>query len=488
MVKSYSRLFFRLIPPLTLIILVAVFTLHISAQPSSAPQKVAAPLFAQPQSPFVKVYEKVAPAVVKIDVKTEVTRQIDPFFQQFFKIPQNQKRLQQGMGSGVIIDREGHILTNNHVVADAKEIKVILSDNEKFDATVVGTDPDTDVAVIQLKMKEKSLPANYVADLGDSDQLKPGDWAIAIGNPLGLDRTITVGVISALGRTGLQAQGGPKFQYFIQTDAQINPGNSGGALADINGKVIGINNMYNPDYAGIGFAIPINMAKSVMNKILTTGKVAKGFLGIHGKDIDQDTKAALDLSGTEGVLVDLVVSNAPSEKAGIKIGDVIVSLDGKTVKNYDDFLNRIASQNPGDTVKLEIIDSGVKKTVPVKLADRSDYANATPGPATDESVWRGIHAAGLNSQQFNFPESVKSGVVVTQIDDNSPAADSQIQAGDVITEIWIGKARKAIKTVQDFDNFKNEYKNNKRPMLIYRLRVLDNGQVIRGLVSIKGEE
>ncbi|MFA6472417.1 MAG: trypsin-like peptidase domain-containing protein, partial [Candidatus Latescibacterota bacterium] len=351
--KNYSRLFSRFFLPLALIAFVFVFTLHLSAQPGLRSTAAAAPLTNQPQSPFTKVYEKVAPAVVQINVKAEVTQritqQIDPFFRQFFNVPQNQKEIRPGIGSGVIIDREGRILTNNHVVADAKDIKVILSDNEKYDATVVGTDPDTDLAMIQLKLKGKSLPADCVAELGDSDQLKPGDWAIAIGNPLGLDRTITVGVISALGRNNLPAQGGPLFQNFIQTDAQINPGNSGGALADINGRVIGINDMYNPEYAGIGFAIPINMAKSVMDKILATGKVAHGFLGIHGKDIDQDTQAALDLSGTEGVLVDQVVSNAPAEKAGIKIGDVIVGIDGKKVKNYNDFLNKIASQNPGDT-------------------------------------------------------------------------------------------------------------------------------------------
>jgi Do/DeqQ family serine protease len=488
MEKNYSRLFFRFILPLSFIALVSVFTLRISAQPASRSKTVAVPVLNQPQSPFVKVYDKVAPAVVKIDVKTEVTRQIDPMFRQFFNIPQQQqKQIQPGVGSGVIIDREGHILTNNHVVADAKDIKVILSDNEKYDATIVGKDPETDVAVILLKLKGKTLPENYVAELGDSDQLKPGDWAIAIGNPLGLDRTITVGVISALSRSGLNTAGGASIQSFIQTDAQINPGNSGGALADINGKVVGINNMYTQQYAGIGFAIPINMAKSVMNKILTTGTVTHGFLGIRGKDIDEDTKEALDLQGTEGVLVDQIVPNAPAEKAGLKIGNVIVGLDGKTVKNYDSFLNSIASKNPGDTVKLDIIDSGAKKTVSVKLANRSDYANASPGSSAGESSWRGIHVAGLDSQEFNFPESIKSGVVVVKIDENSPAEDL-LQVGDVITEIQVANARKAIKTVADFDNFKNEYKNNKRPMLIYRLRVLENGQVIKGLVTIKGEE
>jgi serine protease Do len=486
MVKSFTKSIPRFLILLILVAFVATFMFHFSIQTSPNTPSVSAQMLNQPQSPFVKVYEKVSPAVVRIDVKSEVVQQVDPMWQRFFGLPQQQKQLLQGEGSGVIIDHEGHVITNNHVVAGAKEIKVILGTNETYDATVVGSDPETDVAVI--KLKNKTFQDGSVAELGDSDQLKPGDWAIAIGNPLGLDRTITVGVISALGRTGLQAENGPRIQNFIQTDAQINPGNSGGALTDINGKVIGINDMYTEGYAGIGFAIPINLVKSVMNKIIATGKVAHGFLGIQMKNIDQDTKAALDLSSTGGVLVNSLVPKGPAEKAGLKVGDVITDLDGKPIKNTDDFLNRISDHNPGDTVKLEIIESGIKKTVSVTLADYNDFAKVATASTKSESVWRGIHVAGLDSQQFNLPESIKSGVIVVDIDDNSPAAGSQLQEGDIITQIWIGKIKRDIKNIQDFNTFANENKNNNRTMLIYRTEIMNNGQIIRGLVSIRGEK
>jgi serine protease Do len=435
-----------------------------------------------PRSAFSTVYEKVAPAVVKIEVKSEIMQQIDPLWRQFFGMPQQQMEPQQSVGSGVIIDREGHILTNNHVVAGAKEIKVSLSNNEKYDATVVGADPETDVAVI--KLKSRTLPENYVAELGDSDQLKPGDWAIAIGNPLGLDRTITVGVISALGRKGLQSENGPRIQNFIQTDAQINPGNSGGALCDINGKVIGINDMYTEQYAGIGFAIPINLAKSIMTRILSGGKVAHGYLGVQIDNIDSNTKAALDLPNTDGVIVNALVSGAPAQKAGIKVGDVITGLDGKTIKNTDDLINRITAHAPGEIVKLDVIESGVKKTVSCALGDYSDYANASGTSVSGESVWRGIHVVSLDNQMYNLPANITSGVLVVGIDPNSPASGSQIQTGDIITQIVAGKVRTDINTMQDFTAFVNANRNNDRPMLVYRTQILGNGRMIRGFVSI----
>jgi Do/DeqQ family serine protease len=488
MINLDSKTFPRLLIALILISIVSLFfMIQLTAQPPSPPARVATEVLNLPQSPFTKVYEAVSPAIVKIGVKTVVTQQIDPIWRRFFNLPQQQKQIQEGIGSGIIIDREGHILTNNHVVQGAQEIKVVLNHNEMFDATIVGTDPETDVAVI--KLKGKMLPEENVATLGDSDNLKPGDWAIAIGNPLGLDRTITVGVISALGRTGLSAESGPRIENFIQTDAQINPGNSGGALVDINGRVIGINDMYTEGYAGIGFAIPINLAKSVANKILKTGKVAHGFLGIQGKDIDQDTKAALDLPSTEGALVNSVIPNTPAQKAGIKAGDVIVALDGKTVKNMNDFLNKISEHSPGDEVTMDIIESGAKKTVTVKLTDSASglaKAKTVPSNATGQSVWRGIHVADLNSQQFNLPESIKNGVIIVDIDDNSPAAD-KLTEGDIITQIIVGKVHEKINNVRDFEAFQKKYSNYEKPVLISRLEIADNGQVIEGLVSIRGE-
>ncbi len=458
----------------------------------------------QLSSPFAKVYEKVSPSVAKIDVQTRVDsrqqsrddsrRQLDPFWREFFNVPEQQKeQSNRGVGSGVIVDRDGHILTNNHVIEEATEIEVTLNDDERYTAEVVGTDPETDLAVIKLKLNGKQLPAGYVAEMGDSDQVRPGDYAIAIGNPLGLDRTITVGVVSALGRSDLRIYGGgPRYQNFIQTDAQINPGNSGGALCDINGRVIGINDMYNAQFAGIGFAIPSNMAKTVMTKLIATGKVERGFLGIAGKDIDRDIQSAMALTNSEGLLVESVVSGSPAEKAGLKAGDVIVSLDGGRIKNYNDFSFKVAARNPGDTMSLDVIQGGYRKTLSVKLASRDEFANSgaqtgeTPGVAS----WRGIHVADLNSEQYKayIPPGVTEGVLVVQVDSDSPALDSGIAEGDVVTEIYIGGARKVIKNVSDFETLKKEQQNNsKRSMLVYRIQKLPNGQTVKGSVTVKGE-
>lgn len=455
----------------------------------------------QLRSPFAKVYEKVSPSVVKIDVQTKVqsrSQQLDPFWREFFNMPeQEQKReqTQRGVGSGVIMDRDGHVLTNNHVIAEAREIEVTLNDDERYKAEVVGTDPETDLAIIKLKLEGKQLPAGYVAELGDSDQIKPGDYAIAIGNPLGLDRTITVGVVSALGRNLPATSGGPRYQNFIQTDAQINPGNSGGALCDINGRVIGINDMYTAQFAGIGFAIPVNTARSVMTKLIASGKVDRGFLGIAGKPIDRDIQSAMELSSTEGVFVESVVADSPAEKAGLKDGDVILSLDGKKVKDYNDFSFRVAGRNPGDTVSMDIIQSGKRKTVSVKLANRSEYANASAGGeqrlggSRGETSWRGIHVADLGSEQYKryVPQGVTEGVLVVDIDDDGPAAQSGLAEGDVITEITIGGTRQGIKSVSDFEKLKEQQKNSKRSMLVYRVRKLSDGQTQKGFVTVKGE-
>lgn len=447
----------------------------------------------QVESPFAKVYEKIAPSVVKIDVQTKVAQQhLDPFWRQFFNIPQQEQpreRLQKGVGSGVIVDRDGRILTNNHVIAEASKIEVILNDNERYEAEVVGVDPGTDLAVIKLKLDGKQLPTDYVAELGDSDKLKPGDYAIAIGNPLGLDRTITVGVVSALGRSGFSiANGaGPSYQDFIQTDAQINPGNSGGALCDINGMVIGINDMYTAQYAGIGFAIPVNLARTVMSKLIATGKVERGFLGVRGKDIDRDTQDAIGLTSTEGLLIDAVIPDSPAAEAGLKAGDVIVALDGKKIKNFSEFRFKIAEHNPGNTVKLDFIREGAKNTASVKLAAKPSESAELPGVRSEGEVsWRGIHVADLDTQQ-DLPEGIRKGVVVVAIDEGSPAESSNLQEGDIISEIRIERIQKTIVNVKDFEALKEQYKNSKRSMLVYRFQKLPNGQVMSGFVTVKSE-
>ncbi|MBN1290332.1 MAG: trypsin-like peptidase domain-containing protein [Candidatus Latescibacteria bacterium] len=327
-------------------------------------------------SPFALIYEKVAPTVVRIDVKGEIpsSDQNQGDIRQFFNgIPQQQQnRPVEGMGSGIIIDRKGYVITNNHVVDKAQKITVKVNEDETYDAEVVGTDPETDLAVIKLKLDGKLLPEEYVAELGDSDELKPGDYAIAIGNPIGLERTINVGVISAIGRYGFNVMGteSPQFQNYIQTDAQINPGNSGGALVDINGKVIGINDMYTARYAGIGFAIPVNMAKGVSKQLIEHGEVKRGFVGIKPDIITSDIQEAMNLPEKDGVLIREVLPDTPAEKAGLKHGDVIVKLDGKKVKNFQDLLFRIAGHAPGEQIEISIFREGTEQTFKLKLAER----------------------------------------------------------------------------------------------------------------------
>lgn len=479
--------------------LACLLALAVLSLPAFAQLPVTKGAQGQLESPFAKVYEKVSPAVVKIDIETAVpqTQAMDPFWRQFFGIPQQQQqqreRTQPGVGSGVIVDREGRVLTNNHVIAEAKTIKIVLDTNESYDAEVVGKDPETDLAVVKMKLKGKTLPPERVAELDNSDDLKPGDYAIALGNPLGLDRTITVGVISALGRSGLHAQGGgPRYQDFIQTDAQINPGNSGGALCDINGKVIGINDMYTAQYAGIGFAIPINLAKTVMTKLIATGKVDRGYLGIGGKDVDKSVQDALDLPSAEGVIVEQVVADSPADKAGLKAGNVILTIDGQKVKNWNDFTFKIAARNPGDTARFEVLQDGSKKTVPVTLANRADYANASAEGTLSgkgETSWRGIHVVNIDNERYKqyVPDSIKNGVLVVDVDEDSPAGRSQLEDGDIITEISIEKTKMTIKTVQDFESLHQKFKNSKRTMLVYRTQVSDNGRTTKGFVTVDAE-
>ena len=460
---------------------------------TTLPVHAVLPVLGGQESPFVAVYEKVAPSVVLITVEGESQRRevFNPW-ERFFNIPtpREQRNVPQtGIGSGVIINREGHVITNYHVIENAKKIKVKLNDNEEYRADVIGRDPQTDIAVIKLDLNEKLLPAEYVAELGDSDELKPGDYAIAIGNPIGLERTITVGIISALGRHGLPMPENSdlRFQNFIQTDAQINPGNSGGALCDINGRVVGINNMYTYQYAAIGFAIPINLAKSVVNKLIESGEVRRGFVGIQGSDIDKDMQEAMNLPNNQGVLINEVLKGSPADKAGLKHGDIIVELDSKKIENFQDFLFRIAEHTPGDMVNLNILRESKNKSVSMELADRNDYdpvASAVPSPGSPHS-WRGINVVGLDSnmaQQYDFA-GISKGVVIVRIDDDSPAAEANIREGDVIVEIQL----EPVNDVDDFNALKVKYQDLRKNILIYRLRKINNDNIQKGYVAVRKE-
>jgi Do/DeqQ family serine protease len=317
---------------------------------------------------FVEVAKEVQPSVVNITTeKTIAVQPWDRFGEDFFKGSpfedffrgfgfgppgggREYQYKQRSGGSGVIVDKEGYILTNNHVVEGADKVKVRLNDGREFIATIKGQDPRTDLAVLHIKAKD--LP---VARLGDSDKLEVGEWAIAIGSPFGLEHTVTVGVISAKGRSGL---GTGTYEDFIQTDASINPGNSGGPLINIDGEVIGINAMIIQPGTGIGFAIPINMAKQILNDLIKKGKVVRPWLGISAQDLSPELSEHFKVKEKEGVLVSEVHPGTGAEKAGLVSGDIILSVDDKPIKNASELVKEIQKKKVGEKVKLSIIREG----------------------------------------------------------------------------------------------------------------------------------
>jgi serine protease Do len=331
---------------------------------------------------FINVSKDITPAVVTI-ASTKIVRQNnnfenealnDPYFRRFFGIPDNgnqqeQKSKEQSLGSGVIVDDKGLILTNNHVIAGADEIKVTLTDKRVFKAKIIGTDPSSDIAVIKLE-NANNLP---IARLGDSNKLSVGEWVLAIGNPLGLSSTVTSGIISAKGRNNV---GVTDFENFIQTDAAINPGNSGGALVNLQGEVIGINTAIaskTGGYMGIGFAIPSNMARKIMNDLVHKGKVSRGYLGIAIQNIDDSIAKSLNLtSEKKGIVVGQIEPLSPAEKAGLKTYDIITSLNGLEVSDVNSFRNAIASADPGQTAKLKVIRENEQIELSVELGDYSN--------------------------------------------------------------------------------------------------------------------
>jgi len=436
------------------------------------------------ESPFAKVFERVAPAVVKVVIRgvQESRRGDSPWF----FVPQDNKRQRpySGMGSGVVIDRDGHVITNNHVIVKpdgssvADNILVVFSNNEEYDAEVVGRDPETDIAVIRLKLDGKTLPESYVARLGDSDTIKPGDYAIAIGNPLGLERTITVGVISATGRyekINPRGAGNLRFKDFIQTDALINPGNSGGALCDIEGNVIGINDMYIAN-SGIGFAIPSNLAKNVAAQIIETGFVKRGAVGVQIEDVSRENQEDYDLPDRDGAIVMAVFPGTPAAYAGLKAGDVIISINGEKLKNSNDFMLKVGELPPGAVIQLAVIQDGAIRNMNLTLADREVVVTAA-------EQWRGIHVADIGSSPaMNFDiGTIDTGVVVVKIAENSPAADTSLEEGDVIVEI----NNEPVDNVSEFLELRDKYSESKKPILLYRLRKQPNGRIEKGFVAVK---
>ncbi len=335
-----------------------------------------------------------------------------------------------GSGSGVIIDQDGHIMTNNHVVSDASEVEVRLSDRTKFIAQVIGKDPDTDLAILKITTDRK-LPS---AHFGDSSAVKVGQWALAVGNPFGLDRTVTLGVISGIGRENMNLS---RYENFLQTDASINPGNSGGPLFNMHGEVIGINTAIINFAQGIGFAIPSNMAKQIMEQLLVRGKVTRGWLGVGIQPVTADLAAKFGVNESEGVLVNEVFDSDPAARAGIKPGDIITRVDGKPVETPNMLSRLIASLPPGATAKVEVIRDGRRQLLPVPLSERQDapITASLPSPSRSE-VKLGLDVQELTAElagKFKLKES--TGVLIAKVDRGSIAEAEGLREGDLIKEV-----------------------------------------------------
>jgi serine protease Do len=415
-------------------------------------------------SPFVMVAQKVKPAVVNISAKSMVEDryhtflgQDDEIWRRFFGMPQDnnktpQMRKSESLGSGFFISEDGYILTNNHVVKGADDIMVKLSDTKEYKAKIIGTDSETDIALIKIESDE---PMPFLK-LGDSDSILVGDWAIAVGNPfpqLGLDRTLTVGVISALGRTGLVfGPDNPVYQNYIQTDASINPGNSGGPLVDINGNVVGINSaIVSPTGSniGIGFAVPINLAKKVSDQLRKSGSISRGWLGMLPKDIDNNMAEALGLSSTEGVLVESVEPKSPAEEGGLKTGDIILEFNGAKVTNAQQFRFLVADAGPGTPVTVKIKRDNSTKTMSFKLGDRSQFLTQASAETKEKEdiKWLGLSVSTFTRDMAEAKGiDYQPGVIIDNIEPNSAADDGGLFAGDIILEI----DRQPVKTKTDF--------------------------------------
>jgi len=443
---------------------------------------------------FIEVAKTVKPSVVNVSTTSVIKRPSrtgsrpgqepfwdsgpfrdffgDDFFRYFFREPESQRRT--SLGSGVIVDKDGYILTNNHVLVGAgervradiekMEIKVTLNDKREFDAKVVGRDPDTDVAVIRIDAKD--LPA---VKLGDSDELQVGEWVLAIGRPLGLSHTVTAGIVSATGRSNVLDT--VTYQDFIQTDASINQGNSGGPLVNIRGEVIGINTAIAtaagiPGNIGIGFSIPVNMARGVMKQLIEKGKVVRGWLGIWLQEVDKDIAEKYGLEEPGGVLV--IQASGPAKEAGLEQGDLIMEFDGEAVRDGSHMKNMVAAAGPDKTVKIKVIRDGKKKEFKVKLAERTSEAVAKMSPEEvtprEEEEWMGMTVQELTdelAQRLGYED--QRGVLVSGVDPDGPAAkaESPPRPGDLIQEI----ERQEIKNMDDYRQAVEKVKDRKSVLI-----------------------
>ncbi len=438
---------------------------------------------------FASVAKKASPAVVHVAVEKAVASGMqsnphdffnDPFFERFFgpqfkqprgKRQQPRQHRQQGAGSGFIFDSNGYILTNNHVVEGAEKITVRLDDKREFKAKVIGTDPQSDVAII--KIDGTNLPT---LPLGNSDNLEVGEWVIAIGSPFELNQTVTVGIVSAKGRNRV---GITDYENFIQTDAAINPGNSGGPLLNIHGEAIGINTAIfskSGGYMGIGFAIPINMAESIKQQLLDHGTVTRGWLGVMIQDVNEDLAQFFGLNSASGVLIAEVTDDSPAAKAGLKQGDVLVALNKVPLTNVADLRNKIAMTPPESKVSLELIRDGKTKKISVTIGKQP--GNMAPMQPSTKSQTTTLGDFGLSLQELTpelaeqFEYNPNQGVLITAVEPDSPAGRIGLQAGQLIEEV----NRQQVGSLSELKKVLSSAKNKQQVLL--RIRAGKSSQYI----------
>jgi serine protease Do len=421
---------------------------------------------------FAPVVKKVAPSVVKVFTSSKVkTLPIedspfsnDPFFRRFFGDGLDRDRSsrgfraprQHGLGSGVIVTADGYILTNNHVVDSADEVKVAVADGQEYTAKVIGKDPKTDIAVLKIDAKNLSY-----AELADSDKIEVGDLVLAVGNPFGIGQTVTMGIVSATGRGFINND---MYEDFIQTDAAINPGNSGGALVDADGRLIGINTAIlsrTGGNQGIGFAVPVNLARSVLENIVEHGRVVRGFLGVGIQDVTPQLAKTFDLERADGALVAEVTPGSPADKAGLQSGDVIVEFNGKTIDSSRHLKLQVGAMAPGTKVTIKLLREGKEKDFTVTLKevpqDAAIARNDGSESEADDSL-DGVTVGDLDpamARQFNLPRSLQ-GAVVMDVEQDSAAFEAGLRAGDVIQEINRRPVRNAEDAVELTKNTKDK--------------------------------
>jgi serine protease Do len=402
---------------------------------------------------FKSIAKEALPAVVFIDVESTVevpTSHFEhPFFEQFFGRgwqgeTRQREYSQQGQGSGFIISKEGYILTNSHVVNEADRITVTLGDGRKFKATLVGADPKSEVALIQIE-EAKDLP---VVELGNSDGLAVGEWVLAAGNPFGLSQTVTAGIVSALGRdeTGIAEYGN-----FIQTDAAINPGNSGGPLLDIHGNVVGINTAIvtrSGGYMGIGFAIPINQAVAIKDQLIAYGHVSRSVLGVYIQNMDEELAASFGMEEMEGILISEIMQDSAAEEAGLKGGDIVMAFEGVPVSRVGAFRNRVAATPPYSEVTLKIFREGDVLDIVVTTRPMDEPKVAEENPAASEVLASiGMSVAGLDGEEaMALDIDVEEGVIITAVEEGLPAWRARLQPGQIITSV----NRRAVANREEF--------------------------------------